>query len=198
LRLQLLEPDKYPYLPKCLYGLLMILPQSSAFVSLRARLSVVHSSGYVPTPSKTCVHPNLLRRLPLTWNLSAGLSTDVRCRAPSAFPAAPRSKLGTEIKWQELLSRESWRRLTRKPHVLIAFSQTSDPCRCATRKLVGSCTPSTPRLLRSTIRPPPKPTSRHQTLPQRRYPVHRNPLRSRRSRCPAREADRVVDLACRR
>ncbi|RSH91056.1 hypothetical protein EHS25_010232 [Saitozyma podzolica] len=77
LRLQLLEPDKYPYLPKCLYGLLMILPQSSAFVSLRARLSVVHSSGYVPTPSKT---------------------------APSAFPAAPRSKLGTEIKWQELLS----------------------------------------------------------------------------------------------
>ena len=48
LRLQLLEPDKYPHLPKCLYGLLMILPQSSAFVSLRARLSVVYSSGYVP------------------------------------------------------------------------------------------------------------------------------------------------------
>ncbi|WVR06414.1 hypothetical protein IAU60_003445 [Kwoniella sp. DSM 27419] len=39
LRLQLLEPEKYPYLPKCLYGLLMILPQSSAFISLRARLS---------------------------------------------------------------------------------------------------------------------------------------------------------------
>lgn len=55
LRLQLLEPDKYPYLPKCLYGLLMILPQSSAFVSLRARLSVVHSSGYVPTQAKTLV-----------------------------------------------------------------------------------------------------------------------------------------------
>jgi vacuole morphology and inheritance protein 14 len=52
LRLQLLEPDKYPYLPKCLYGLLMILPQSSAFVSLRARLSVVYSSGYVPTQPK--------------------------------------------------------------------------------------------------------------------------------------------------
>jgi vacuole morphology and inheritance protein 14 len=52
LRLQLLEPDRYPYLPKCLYGLLMILPQSSAFVSLRARLSVVHSSGYVPTAPK--------------------------------------------------------------------------------------------------------------------------------------------------
>lgn len=48
LRLQLLEPDKYPYLSKCLYGLLMILPQSSAFTSLRARLAVVNSSGYVP------------------------------------------------------------------------------------------------------------------------------------------------------
>lgn len=52
LRLQLLEPDRYPYLPKCLYGLLMILPQSSAFVSLRARLAVVNSSGYAPPPSK--------------------------------------------------------------------------------------------------------------------------------------------------
>lgn len=53
LRLQLLEPDKYPWLPKCLYGLLMILPQSTAFISLRARLQVVHSSGYVPTNAKT-------------------------------------------------------------------------------------------------------------------------------------------------
>jgi hypothetical protein len=52
LRLQLLEPDKYPFLPKCLYGLLMILPQSSAFVSLRARLMAVHSGGYVPSQPK--------------------------------------------------------------------------------------------------------------------------------------------------
>lgn len=55
LRLQLLEPDKYPWLPKCLYGLLMILPQSTAFISLRARLQVVHSSGYVPTTTKPLV-----------------------------------------------------------------------------------------------------------------------------------------------
>ncbi|OCF45938.1 vacuole morphology and inheritance protein 14 [Kwoniella heveanensis CBS 569] len=77
LRLQLLEPEKYPFLPKCLYGLLMILPQSSAFISLRARLSVVHSSGYVPIAS-----------------------------SKSAAASATRSKLGNkeEIKWQELLS----------------------------------------------------------------------------------------------
>jgi len=47
LRLQLLEPEKYPFLFKCLYGLLMLLPQSSAFVSLRNRLNSVSSLGFV-------------------------------------------------------------------------------------------------------------------------------------------------------
>lgn len=39
LRLQLLEPEKYPYLYKTLYGILMILPQSSTYNVLRNRLS---------------------------------------------------------------------------------------------------------------------------------------------------------------
>ena len=43
LRLQLLEPDKHPYLFKCLYGILMLLPQSSAFATLRNRLNSVSS-----------------------------------------------------------------------------------------------------------------------------------------------------------
>ncbi|CDH58370.1 vacuole-associated enzyme activator complexcomponent [Lichtheimia corymbifera JMRC:FSU:9682] len=46
LRLQLLEPEKYPYLFKCLYGILMLLPQSSAFSTLRNRLSSVSSLGF--------------------------------------------------------------------------------------------------------------------------------------------------------
>ncbi|KAG4303985.1 hypothetical protein PORY_002638, partial [Pneumocystis oryctolagi] len=46
LRLQLLEPDKYPYLYKCLYGLLMLLPQSSAFSTLKNRLNSVSSTGF--------------------------------------------------------------------------------------------------------------------------------------------------------
>lgn len=41
LRLQLLEPEKYPQLYKCLYGIMMLLPQSSAFVTLRNRLNSV-------------------------------------------------------------------------------------------------------------------------------------------------------------
>ncbi|ABN65902.2 predicted protein [Scheffersomyces stipitis CBS 6054] len=64
LRLQLLEPEKHPYLYKTLYGLLMILPQSSTFTTLKNRLgsishintaSIAASTGIplstpVPTP----------------------------------------------------------------------------------------------------------------------------------------------------
>ncbi|KAF8592196.1 ARM repeat-containing protein [Ramaria rubella] len=76
LRLQLLEPEKYPYLFKCLYGLLMLLPQSSAFVSLRNRLNAVSSMGYLHITPR------------------GGVST-----------ATTRSKLAREdIKWQDLLS----------------------------------------------------------------------------------------------
>jgi vacuole morphology and inheritance protein 14 len=47
LRMQLLEPEKYPYLYKCLYGLLMLLPQSSAFAALKNRLNSVSSIGFL-------------------------------------------------------------------------------------------------------------------------------------------------------
>lgn len=50
LRLQLLEPDKYPYLYKTLYGILMIMPQSSTYTVLQNRLSsltlFIQSSGH--------------------------------------------------------------------------------------------------------------------------------------------------------
>ncbi|PPJ52134.1 hypothetical protein CBER1_10240 [Cercospora berteroae] len=47
LRMQLLEPDRYPHLYKCLYGLLMLLPQSSAFAALKNRLNSVSAIGYL-------------------------------------------------------------------------------------------------------------------------------------------------------
>ncbi|KAJ7591612.1 vacuolar protein 14 C-terminal Fig4p binding-domain-containing protein [Mycena floridula] len=76
LRLQLLEPERYPHLFKCLYGLLMLLPQSSAFVSLRARLNAVNSAGFLHIAPKS---------------VGGALSS--------------RSKIVArdEIKWQELL-----------------------------------------------------------------------------------------------
>lgn len=60
LRLQLLEPEKYPHLYKCLYGLLMLLPQSSAFAALKNRLNSVSSIGYLhiaPRPYVPLIHP---------------------------------------------------------------------------------------------------------------------------------------------
>ncbi|KIP12787.1 hypothetical protein PHLGIDRAFT_97459 [Phlebiopsis gigantea 11061_1 CR5-6] len=75
LRLQLLEPEKHPHLFKCLYGLLMLLPQSSAFLSLRNRLSAVNAAGFLQIAPKS------------VSNVSS-----------------TRSKLGREdIKWSELL-----------------------------------------------------------------------------------------------
>ena len=45
LRLQLLESEKYPYLLKCLYGLMMLLPQGKAFNALKHRLKNVKNLG---------------------------------------------------------------------------------------------------------------------------------------------------------
>lgn len=51
LRLQLLEPEKHPYLYKTLYGLLMILPQSSTFTTLKKRISLVSGVNSLNMPS---------------------------------------------------------------------------------------------------------------------------------------------------
>lgn len=45
LRLQLLEPEKHPYLQKTLYGILMVLPQSSTFTTLKNRLSSLSAAN---------------------------------------------------------------------------------------------------------------------------------------------------------
>lgn len=58
LRLQLLEPEKYPHLYKCLYGLLMLLPQSSAFAALKNRLNSVSSIGYLHIAPRPYVASN--------------------------------------------------------------------------------------------------------------------------------------------
>lgn len=46
MRLQLLEQQKFPYLHKSLYGILMILPQSKAFDILNRRLNSVSNFGW--------------------------------------------------------------------------------------------------------------------------------------------------------
>ncbi|WFD18763.1 hypothetical protein MCAP1_000974 [Malassezia caprae] len=70
LRLQLLEPEQHPFLFKCLYGMLMLLPQSSAFATLRNRLHAINGLGYLALPNRTSA-PSRAQRLPMpesAWN----------------------------------------------------------------------------------------------------------------------------------
>eukprot|EP01126_Amoeba_proteus_P056280 TRINITY_DN7057_c0_g1_i4.p1 TRINITY_DN7057_c0_g1~~TRINITY_DN7057_c0_g1_i4.p1 ORF type:complete len:267 (+),score=44.22 TRINITY_DN7057_c0_g1_i4:434-1234(+) len=65
LRLQLLDPERYGYLFKSLYGLLMLLPQTSAFETLRNRLNSVASLGVLQLiPRSRLGLPNLS---PVVW-----------------------------------------------------------------------------------------------------------------------------------
>lgn len=81
LRLQLLEPEKYPFLYKCLYGLLMLLPQSSAFGALKNRLNSVSAIGYLHIAPRAGASGNTYER-----------TTRLKGRAD-------------EIKWGELLEK---------------------------------------------------------------------------------------------
>ncbi|CAI7607802.1 unnamed protein product [Penicillium pancosmium] len=88
LRLQLLEPEKYPYLYKCLYGVLMLLPQSSAFAALKNRLNSVSNIGFLHAAPRSTVQ--------------AGSSSSTYDR-----PAGSRLKTRDEngIRWVELLDK---------------------------------------------------------------------------------------------
>ncbi|CAM6023272.1 unnamed protein product [Sphagnum balticum] len=83
LRLQLLEPARYPQLLKTLYGLLMLLPQqSSAFKILRTRLKTVPAYTFMQAPpqSSSSEFPGLsaIRR-----TASTGAYTQILSHIPS-------------------------------------------------------------------------------------------------------------------
>lgn len=81
LRLQLLEPEQHPGLLKCLYGLLMLLPQSSAFATLRNRLNALNGLGYMQAVGGT------------------------RARTASPAPPLPATRRAApELQWDELLA----------------------------------------------------------------------------------------------
>ncbi|BGP22048.1 vacuole-associated enzyme activator complex component Vac14 [Rhodotorula toruloides] len=104
LRLQLLEPERYPYLLKAMYGLLMLLPQSSAFATLRNRLSAVSSLGFLQTvPRAPVMSPSAIRAsggLPSSASAAAGpVSSLARgARTETATPDPP------SVRWNELLA----------------------------------------------------------------------------------------------
>ncbi|SCV72707.1 BQ2448_4244 [Microbotryum intermedium] len=106
LRLQLLEPDRYPYLLKAMYGLLMLLPQSSAFATLRNRLSAVSTLGFLQTVPKT-----------FPASSSSSLPSSSSSSSPSLNPSntsstsssssntigASRLRRQDDVRWSELL-----------------------------------------------------------------------------------------------
>ena len=106
LRLQLLEPDRYPYLYKCLYGLLMLLPQSSAFAALKNRLNSVTAIGLLHTPPSTM--PTSARGS-VVAGMGSGVTPGTSSTVGSGYTGRlgkPRDGIGGDtIKWAELLEK---------------------------------------------------------------------------------------------
>ncbi|QIW96536.1 hypothetical protein AMS68_002054 [Peltaster fructicola] len=90
LRMQLLEPERHPFLYKCMYGVLMLLPQSSAFAALKNRLNSVAPIGYLHMASS-----------------SARASQPNTPSAVSTFERQNRLKAREDstIRWSELLDK---------------------------------------------------------------------------------------------
>lgn len=109
LRLQLLEPDRYPYLYKCLYGLLMLLPQSSAFAALKNRLNSVSAIGLLHTPASFPT-PSPSARLSVTQAMSSAPnlpqgSSITQSSVPGRLNRTREPERGTEVRWGELLEK---------------------------------------------------------------------------------------------
>ena len=120
LRLQLLEPEKHPHLYKCLYGLLMLLPQSSAFAALKNRLNSVSAIGYLHIAPRAYVSQSRSnsaveaistfsfhqRQRSITEAHSSSSSTPTNA-GPSNFDRSSRLKGRDEggIRWNELLEK---------------------------------------------------------------------------------------------
>ncbi|KAK1147642.1 hypothetical protein N8T08_000984 [Aspergillus melleus] len=92
LRLQLLEPERYPHLYKCLYGVLMLLPQSSAFAALKNRLNSVSNIG-------------LLHTGPRLTSTSSSSSTSSTNTPSYERPTGRLKREDSSIRWVELLDK---------------------------------------------------------------------------------------------
>ncbi len=117
LRLQLLEPEKYPHLYKCLYGLLMLLPQSSAFAALKNRLNSVSSIGYLhiaPRPyviashallPVACANPATSTMIMTSAYTAAHRSAPTTSGSNFDRPNRLKGRDDTIIRWTELLEK---------------------------------------------------------------------------------------------
>ncbi|KAF2267387.1 ARM repeat-containing protein [Lojkania enalia] len=155
LRIQLLEPEKYPHLYKCLYGLLMLLPQSSAFAALKNRLNSVSAIGY-------------LHIAPRTYT---GSVSSQQGPTASGFERSNRLKAREDggVKWVELLEKfkttqEKARRAQRIASLgedvgLAPIQEKEKPSAPNTAARGANLRPNSPAL---TAKPPPIPVAQAQ------------------------------------
>lgn len=104
LRLQLLEPERYPHLYKCLYGVLMLLPQSSAFAALKNRLNSVSAIGYLHIAPRTSYVSSHVRQKSTETKFTSGPPSTA---STASFDRPNRLKPREEgtIRWNELLEK---------------------------------------------------------------------------------------------
>lgn len=101
-RLQLLEPEKYPYLYKCLYGILMLLPQSTAFITLKNRLSSVSVLNTFSTTTTNGDSPSSLPQTSSSPQLSKTNSS--KSIATDSSPSPSELLARRNFKYAELLA----------------------------------------------------------------------------------------------
>ena len=101
LRMQLLEPERFPYLYKCLYGILMLLPQSSAFAALKNRLQSVSAIGYLHMVPPAVRTPGGIGAGGAQGTQTAGAVSSFEGR--NRLTQRPRE--GEGIRWTELLEK---------------------------------------------------------------------------------------------
>ncbi|KAJ3368456.1 hypothetical protein HDU91_000573 [Kappamyces sp. JEL0680] len=99
LRLQLLEPDKYPHLYKCLYGILMLLPQSSAFATLRNRLNCLGSLAALPTFQSSTPSPPMSKRKGTEAPISAAKWTEFLTHFRTVQNRHERARRACKLRW---------------------------------------------------------------------------------------------------
>ncbi|GAA5984242.1 hypothetical protein JCM11641_005891 [Rhodosporidiobolus odoratus] len=126
LRLQLLEPERHPFLLKAMYGLLMLLPQSSAFATLRNRLNAVSTLGFLGTVARTSYASPTAVRPGQSFASAAGggpsalaarRNVNIEASSGVSTPDPP------SIRWNELLNH--FRSVQKHRAAIAASSNTS-------------------------------------------------------------------------
>jgi len=162
LRMQLLEPERYPHLYKCMYGLLMLLPQSSAFAALKNRLNSVSAIGYLHIAPQRSSSTSASSGIPSS--AGSNVSTFERPGRLKPRDGLGGPEAGGTVKWSELLDRfKQTQEKARRTQRMASMGEEEEmqekmgpraPTPSAPPKSVAGLRPGSPA---NAMRPPPQP-----------------------------------------